>query len=118
LLKNVGLEEINQVRLSGGGANSPLWRQILADVMNVELVTVETTEGASYGAALLAGVGAGIWPSVSSACKKTIHLKAQTPPHPENVERYAPFYQIYQSLYPNLKESFKSLSLISSKGDL
>ena len=55
-----------QVRVSGGGAKSPLWRQILADVMNAEMVTVNTTEGAAYGAALLAGVGAGVWHDVDS----------------------------------------------------
>jgi xylulokinase len=59
LIKASGLSSIQQVRVSGGGARSPLWRQILADVFGAELVTVNTTEGAAYGAALLAGVGTG-----------------------------------------------------------
>ena len=59
LVRGAGLGAIRQVRVSGGGSRSPLWRQILADVMDCELVTVNVTEGASYGAALLAGVGAG-----------------------------------------------------------
>ena len=67
LMKSAGLAEITQVRVSGGGAKSPLWRQILADVLNAELVTINTTEGAAYGAALLAGVGAGVYGSVAEA---------------------------------------------------
>ena len=64
LIQEAGLGEINQVRISGGGAKSPLWRQIMADVLGVELVTVNTTEGAAFGAALLAGVAAGLYASV------------------------------------------------------
>ena len=75
LIKSAGLGEIQQVRVSGGGARSALWRQILADVMNVELVTVNTTEGAAFGAALLAGVGAGVWGSVAQACQAVIHTE-------------------------------------------
>ncbi len=60
LVRRAGLGQIREVRVSGGGARSPLWRQILADVMDAELVTVNTTEGAAFGAALLAGVGAGL----------------------------------------------------------
>ena len=67
LMQGVGLGDINQVRVSGGGARSMLWRQILADVLGVELVTVNTTEGAAYGAALLAGVACGVWPDVAKA---------------------------------------------------
>ena len=67
LMKQAGQKEIRQVRVSGGGARSLLWRQILADVLGAELVTVNTTEGAAYGSALLAGVGAGLWPDVDSA---------------------------------------------------
>ena len=60
--------------MTGGGAKSILWRQILADVLDTELVTVNTTEGAAYGAALLAGVGAGAWPDVDAACEATIQV--------------------------------------------
>ncbi|MFN8512892.1 MAG: FGGY-family carbohydrate kinase [Chloroflexia bacterium] len=68
------------MRVAGGGARSALWRQILADVLGVELATVTTTEGAAYGAALLAGVGAGTWASVASACDATIRPGAATVP--------------------------------------
>ena len=80
LMKGVGLSGIRQVRVSGGGARSPLWRQILADVLDSELVTVNTTEGAAYGAALLAGVGVGVWSDVDAACGQTITVTGSTRP--------------------------------------
>lgn len=104
LMKAAGLTNISQVRVSGGGARSPLWRQILADVFNVELVTVNTTEGAAYGAALLAGVGAGAWPDVDAACTATIKLTGSTAPQAEGVAAYEPVYAQYRQLYPALKE--------------
>jgi xylulokinase len=113
LLKDVGVKTIHQVRLSGGGARSPIWRQILADVLGVELATVETAEGAGYGAALLAGVGAGAWNTVQEACDQAIKINAHIAPIPVNMSQYEPYYQEYQSLYPSLKKSFHALSSIT-----
>lgn len=113
LVKEAGLGEIRQVRVSGGGAKSPIWRQILADVMDAELVTVNTTEGACFGAALLAGVGAGTWQTVKEACRQTVKTLNATLPDPNHVETYTAYYQDYRELYPSLKERFKSLSLKS-----
>ena len=110
LMKGAGLSEITQVRVSGGGARSPLWRQILADVFDSELVTVNTTEGAAYGAALLAGVGAGAWPDVETACDSVIEITGRTVPNADAVARYEPVYQIYRNLYPALKSSFDALA--------
>ena len=62
-----------QIRASGGGTASPLWRQILADVLDAEIATVDTTEGAAYGAGLLAAVGAGWFPSVEAATDALVH---------------------------------------------
>ena len=112
LIKAAGLSEITQVRASGGGARSPLWRQILADVFGVELVTVNTTEGAAYGAALLAGVGAGIWPDVDTACQATVRQTGVTSPAPETVTRYDQGYALYRRLYPALKDISHSLSTL------
>lgn len=106
LMKSSGLGAIHQVRVSGGGAKSPLWRQILADVFGCELVTVNTTEGAAYGAALLAAVGAGQYPSVEAACEAAIHLTGTTTPQPEQVNAYEQAYRLYQGLYPALKPTF------------
>lgn len=108
LMKGAGLSGIEQVRISGGGARSPLWRQILADIFNSELVTVNTTEGAAYGAALLAGVGADVWSSVDDACDSVIELTGSTKPS-ENVAAYEEMYQHYRGLYPALKPTFDAL---------
>jgi xylulokinase len=108
LIKTAGKVNIRQVRVSGGGAKSPLWRQILADVLNAELVTVNTTEGAAYGAALLAGVGAGAWRTVPEACRAVIRLTGSTPPQPDFYALYETQYQLYCQLYPALKPLFHS----------
>ncbi len=98
---------IDQVRVSGGGARSRLWRQIMADVLNAPLVTVEAPEGAAYGAALLAGVGAGIWPDVLTATE-SIPLGEPAEPGP-HVSVYDKVYAVYQSLYPTLQPTFPRL---------
>ena len=94
-MRDVGLGPIEQVRISGGGAKSSLWRQILADTLETELVTVNTTEGAAFGAALLAGVGAGIWPDVDTACAQTIFVKDRVSPNTDNFEVYRSLHQQY-----------------------
>jgi xylulokinase len=112
LMQNVGMREIDQVRVSGGGAKSSVWRQILADVLESELVTVNTTEGGAYGAALLAGVAASVWPNVDTACAQTIRVSDRIEPNMANVSRYAEMYRQYQSLYPALRSISDSLSAI------
>lgn len=114
LMHEAGAGEINQVRVSGGGAKSVVWRQILAEVLGTELVTVNTTEGAAYGAALLAGVATGAWSDVDTACEQTIHLMDRVKPDGKNVSRYAEMYRQYQSLYPSLRSISHSLSAIES----
>lgn len=110
LMRQAGLPPVRQVRVSGGGARSPLWRQILADVLQVELVTVNTTEGAAYGAGLLAGVGTGVWPEVGAACAATVLLTGSVVPTAEPSERYQSLYQQYRALYPALKPTFQGLA--------
>ena len=110
LMKAAGLAQIEQVRVSGGGAKSPLWRQILADVFNAELVTVNTTEGAAYGAALLAGVGGGIYSDTDAACMQAVRITGSNSPLPEQVEQYDQLYPIYRDLYPTLKDISHRLS--------
>ena len=110
LMAGAGLGPIEQIRVSGGGAKSQLWRQILADVVEAELVTVNTTEGAAFGAALLAGVGAGVWPNVDNACAQTISVRDRVSPLRGNVERYRSLYEEYKNLYPVLKPTFHALA--------
>jgi xylulokinase len=110
LMKSAGLAKIEQVRVSGGGARSPLWRQILADVFESELVTVNTTEGAAYGAALLAGVGTTHWPDVESACESVVKITGRTVPSEPNAATYRKLYPRYRELYPTLKSTFARMS--------
>jgi xylulokinase len=111
LIRNAGLGEIRQVRASGGGMKGALWRQILADVLETELVETNTTEGAAYGAALLAGVGAGNWPDVATACENCIQLTRKTSPESTRQSTYRHYYQVYRDLYPALKSSFDKMTL-------
>ncbi len=110
LIQNAGLGEVKQVRVSGGGARSPIWRQIMADVLESELVSVNTTEGAAYGAALLAGVGSGLWADVPSACQSVIHVTDTIAPNEQVTGRYKVFYEHYQALYPALADEFRSIA--------
>jgi len=110
LIQNAGLGEITQVRASGGGTKSALWRQIMASVLNAELVTVNTTEGGAYGAALLAGVGAGVWSDVAEACEACIRITGSTQPDPLDADAYREAYEVYRGLYPALKKSFGTLN--------
>ncbi|OQA18700.1 MAG: Xylulose kinase [Chloroflexi bacterium ADurb.Bin360] len=109
LIQEAGLGEIRQVRASGGGTKGALWRQILASVLETELVTVNTTEGAAYGAALLAAVGAGHWSDVPTACATAIRITGSTDPDPAQVEAYARAYPLYRELYPTLRATFAAM---------
>jgi len=113
LMRGLGLS-IEQVRASGGGARSPLWRQILADVFDTEIVTVNVTEGAAYGAALLAGVGAGVYHSVEEACEATVQVTGRTEPGPA-VPIYADYYPRYRALYPALAPEFEAIAQVVSR---
>jgi xylulokinase len=97
-----------QVRASGGGARSALWRQILADVFGAEIVTVTVTEGAAYGAALLAGVGAGVYRDVESACDAVIKTTSRDKPSDAKAI-YAKYYPRYRALYPALENEFERI---------
>jgi xylulokinase len=109
LMKSAGLEHISQVRVTGGGARSPLWRQILADVFQAEIVTVNSVEGAAFGAALLAGTGTGVFRSVESACDATIQITGTTTPgKDQNV--YETLYPLHRELYPLLKTTFRAVA--------
>lgn len=109
LLQEAGLSPARQVRLSGGGARSPLWRQVLADVLGVELVTTTAAEGAAYGAALLAATGAGRFPDVPAAVAAAVTPGEIVTPGPA-AAAYDALYPHYRALYPALKEQFAALS--------
>jgi xylulokinase len=95
---------IHQVRVQGGGAKSPLWRQMLSDVLDAPLVRTSTTEGAAFGAAITAAVGAGLYAGIDDACRAMIQTTDET--QPVQASAYADLYALYRSLYPALKETF------------
>ena len=103
-----GMPAPGQVRASGGGTASAVWRQILADVLQAELATVSTSEGAAYGAGLLAAVGAGWFPTVEDAAGSLVSATVVATPGPD-VARYADAHAIYRDLYPALAPSFHRL---------
>lgn len=96
--------KITDIRVSGGGAESEVWRQILADIFNYRLSTIKASEGPALGVAILAGVGVGIYESVEEACQKIIKGQDVVQPNFDNVTLYDKIYEVYNSLYPRLKD--------------
>jgi xylulokinase len=105
LIREMGVN-IEQIRVSGGGARSPFWRQIQADIYGVDVHTVNATEGPAFGVALLAMVGAGVFSSVPEACDATIRLIERTKVEPQVKEFHDKAYVLYKKLYQDLRESF------------
>ena len=99
---------VSRIRLGGGGARSKVWRQIQADVYGHEVECVEAEEGAAYGAALLAGVGAKIWPSVDEACSSVVRVASRTQPIETNVAAMNESYARFRRVYGATKEIFSS----------
>ncbi len=105
--QNISSEEII---VFGGGAKSSVWKQIIADIMNKKILTLNIEEGPSYGAALIAGVGSSIFTDMDEAVKKAIKVISRTSPIKENLEKYRNFYKLHRSLYEDLKARFKELA--------
>lgn len=116
IIRAMGVD-VGQIRASGGGAESAVWRQILADVLGTEVVTMNVTEGAAYGAALLAGVGAGVFPDVNAACDTALKPVLRVTPQTGRRTTYDALYDVYRLLYPALRPSFARLAAVSG-GDL
>ncbi len=114
LLRGMGIP-IQRVQAGGGGARSLVWRQVLADVFGTELVTINVTESTAYGAALLAGVGTGVYASVAEACAATIHVVDRVEPDRDRQVMYEEYYPIYRSLYGALKPAFDAVAEIKEQ---
>lgn len=108
LMRELGVT-INEVRASGGGARSALWRQILADIFDAEIARLNVSQGAAYGAALLAGVGARVFADVPTACRQAVRVTERTSPGDAR-ETYARFYPRYRALYPALADEFAAIA--------
>ncbi len=102
--------EITRVRLNGGGAKSPLWCKIVANVMNVCVDKINSEEGPGYGAAILAAVGCGVFKSVEEAAAKLIKVVSTTEQDPETVALYEKQYQKFRTVYPALKPVYSKLA--------
>jgi xylulokinase len=98
------------VRGSGGGAQSPFWRQLLASILNKRVVTLETQEGSAYGAALLALAGTGEYASVPEVCRAAIRETDCVLPNGPDAAFYAKAHKLYQALYPALKPLFAEIA--------
>ncbi len=102
LIEQMGVQ-VDSVRVSGGGARSPFWRQMLADVFGKRVVTLQTQEGSAYGAALLALTGTRVYSSVPEVCNAVIREVDSVSPQPDAAQVYAASHPVYKSLYPALQ---------------
>jgi xylulokinase len=102
--------KVRTVRVSGGGAKSPFWRQLQADIYNKTVVTINADEGPAYGVAILAGVGTGIWKNVPQACKAAISETQQIKPDRKTARLYGKHHAQYQRLYGTLKGEFANIA--------
>jgi xylulokinase len=105
---------VSNIRLGGGGARSELWRQIQADVYGRDVEIVEAEEGAAYGAAILAGVGVKMWPSVDVACDSVVRVAKRVKPHASSVTVMNQSYAAYRRLYPALRNVFTTAEKTSA----
>ena len=106
--KSLGIK-IERTKICGGGAKSPLWKQIIANVMNIKVDVLEVEEGPSLGGAMLAAVGCGVYPDVETAGKKLAKVVDTVEPTPELAAKYEERYQKFKELYPAMKPLFKNL---------
>lgn len=102
IFREIGVP-VEEIRLGGGGARSALWRQIQAEIYGREVQRVASEEGAAYGAAILAGVGAGVWKSVDEACDAVVHVAERIKPDAGRVAAMERGYQNYRRIYPALR---------------
>lgn len=103
--RSLGIQ-IDRTKICGGGAKSPLWKTIIANVMNLKVDVPENEEGPSMGGAMLAAVGCGAYPDVETICKKLVKVVDTVSPDEELVKKYEEKYQKFKTLYPTMKDLF------------
>jgi xylulokinase len=109
LIKSLNINS-EHIILLGGGSKSSTWRQIISDILNYKVFTLNVEEGPAFGAALIAGVGFGIYPGIEEIVEKIIEKDKENNPIDENVKKYKKFYNVYTSLYLDLRQNFKDIS--------
>ena len=105
-----GMDTPIDVMRACGGGSGPLWRQMLADVYNCEVSTIVSKEGPALGVALLAGAGTGVYKNIQEACSIAVLTKDSASPDAKRHQEYEAYYQLYRSIYPSLKEHYKTLA--------
>jgi xylulokinase len=114
IVRELGLQ-IDEIRATGGGAKSPFWLQLQADIYGAPVVTVDASEGPAFGAALMAAVGVGLFSDLATAAEALVRVTSATEPDQERMAIYRDYYQVFKGLYPSLKEHFKTTSKIITK---
>ena len=108
LITRLGVQP-REIRMTGGGAKSILWRQILADVFHTEVRTMQSDEGPALGAAMLAGVGAGVYRDIREAVNTTVAIADSIDPDQNRADIYAEIYPLFTNLYPSFKSGYQKL---------
>ena len=103
--KSLGIK-LERTKICGGGAKSPLWKRIIANVMNLKVDVIESEEGPALGGAMLAAVGCGVYPSVEAIARKLVKVVETIEPEPELAAKYEERYQEFRRIYPTVKELF------------
>ena len=111
IIESLGVA-VNSVRASGGGAQSPFWRQLLADIFAKRVVTLETQEGSAYGAALLALAGTGEYASVPEVCRAAVRETDSVAPRAADSAFYQKAHRVYQALYPALQPVYSQIAAL------
>jgi len=106
--KALGID-IRSSKICGGGAKSPLWKTIMANVLNIRLEVPESEQGPGMGGAMLAMVACGQYPTVANACEKLVHTAETVEPDPSLAAQYEARYQQFRKIYPAMKGLFPSL---------
>ncbi len=106
--KSLGIQ-IERTKICGGGAKSPLWRSMIANVLNIKVDRIESEEGPALGGAMLAAVACGVFSSVEEAAEKIVRVTETIEPEPELVEKYERQYQKFAKIYPTVKDLFTEL---------
>ena len=108
--KSLGIK-IERTKICGGGAKSPLWKKIIANVLGIKVDVIESEEGPGYGGAMLAAVACGEFASVEEAAEKLVKVIDTIEPDPELVEKYNDRYAKFAKIYPTVKELFDEVTI-------
>jgi len=105
--------EVREMRSVGGCSRSDLWNQIKADVLGIPVLLPHTSVGSPYGCAIIAGIGAGVFPDVGKSLAEMVHLDRRFEPDPANHEKYSQIYRVFRNIYDHLRDDFDSAASLT-----